>query len=178
MTSPAKPGIRAKLVEELKKTGLIFAYLALFLGAFTVYRRLVLAEYQIGYFNYGYCLLEAAVLAKVIVIGDMIGVGERFRDRPLIVPTLYKALCFAVFLLAFSVVEHVVGAWVHGHSAGTALTELMDQGNWEILTRVLVKSLAMLPLFAVWETARVVGESRLYALFFRERPADERSRPP
>ena len=177
MTASTKSGFRAKLVEELKKTGLIFAYLALFFGSFTVYRRMVLAEYDIGYFNYGYSLIEAAVLAKVIVVGSMLGLGERFRDRPLIVPTLYKAACFAVFLLVFSVIEHVVGAWLHGKSTDAGWLDILDQGKWEILTRVLVKSIALLPLFAVWETARVVGERRLYELFFRERPAGERSRP-
>ena len=170
MTTSTKPGFRERLIEELKKTGLIFAYLALFLGSFTVYRRLVLDEYQIGSFNFGYAIIEAAVLAKVIVIGSMLGLGERFRDRPLWVPTLYKTACFALLLLVFAILEHVIGGWLHGKSAGAALQELLDQGKWELLTRVLVKGLALVPLFAVWETARVLGESRLFELFFRQRP--------
>src|SRR5262245_4152127 len=147
MTTASSSKSHSKLVEELKKTALIFAYLALFFGAFTVYRRMVLAEYDIGYFNYGYSLIEAAVLSKVIVIGDMLGLGERFRDRALIVPTLYKAACFSIFLLAFSVLEHIIGAWVHGKGVGAAVDEILDQGKWEILARVMVKCVALVPLF-------------------------------
>ena len=170
MTASARPGFRDRLVAELKKTSLIFAYLALFLGSFTAYRRLVLAEYQIGTFNFGYSVIEAAVLAKVIVVGSMLGLGERFRDRPLVVPTLYKTACFALFLLVFAILEHVIGGWLHGKSAGAALQEVLDQGKWELMTRVLVKCLSLLPLFAVWETARVLGEGRLFELFFRRKP--------
>lgn len=170
MSPGTKPGFRARVVAELKKTGLIFLYLALFLGSFTAYRRLVLAEYQIGSFNFGYSVIEAAVLSKVIVVGSMLGLGERFRDRPLLVPTLYKTACFALFLLVFAILEHVIGGWLHGKSAGAALQEVLAQGKWELMTRVLVKCLALLPLFAVWETARVLGEGRLFELFFRKRP--------
>lgn len=170
MTKSPKPGFRARAIAELKRTAVVFLYLALFLGSFTAYRRLVLAEYQISSFDYGYAVIEAAVLAKVIVIGSMIGLGERFRERPLVVPVLYKALCFSLFLLAFAILEHAVAGWVHGKSAAVALRELADQGKSEILARVLVKLLALLPLFAVWEMGRVMGEGWLYRLFFRDRP--------
>jgi len=39
-------------------------------------------------------VLEALVLAKVILIGDVLRLGRRFEDKPLIVPTLYKTVVF------------------------------------------------------------------------------------
>ena len=62
-----KSGTKARLMAEVKKTVFVFVYLAVFLGAFSTYRRLLLAQYQISYFHYGYTVIEALVLAKVIV---------------------------------------------------------------------------------------------------------------
>jgi len=67
-----------------------FAFLAFFLVAFAWYRRLLLASYSIQYFGYWAPLIEAAVLAKIIMIGDALRMGREFRNKPLIVPTIYR----------------------------------------------------------------------------------------
>jgi hypothetical protein len=165
--SGEKPGLRARIVAELKKTFVVFVYLAVFLVAFTTYRRLLLAEYRIPFFHYGYSLVEALVLAKVIVLGSVLRIGERFRNRPLIVPTLVKTLGFSVLVLVFSFLEHLVVGWLHGKATGVIFNEFLDQGTWEILAQSFVKFLAILPLIAVGEVDRVLGEGKLFELFFR-----------
>jgi hypothetical protein len=168
MSTPTA-GFQAKLVDELKLLGLIAGYLALLLGALTTYRRMLLAEYQIPYFRYGYVVVEALILAKVIVLGRYLGVGERFRDRPLIVPTLYKAVCFSGLELAFAVLEHLLEGWWHGEPVAAAWATLLGQGVGLIVARVVLLFVALLPLFAGWETNRVLGEGKLAALFFGRR---------
>ena len=70
----------------------------IFFGVFILYRRLVLAEYEISYYHYGYAFFKALVLAKIVMIGDFLGLARRLRDKPLIVTTLYKAVVFAVWV--------------------------------------------------------------------------------
>jgi hypothetical protein len=171
IVSDETTGIKTKLLEETKMMLLLFVYLALLLGTFLLYRRLLLDEYQIGYFHYGYNVVEALVLAKIIVLGRSLGVGERFTDRPLIVPTLYKTVCFSIFVLAFTILEHIiVGLW-HGKNVPAVVAEIFGQGLWEILVRVLVLFVALVPLFAVWETGRLIGEGKLFELFFKRKSA-------
>ncbi len=67
---------------------MIVLYLWIFLGSFTVYRRLVIAEAGGAYLNYGFALIEAMIIAKVILIGKIFAFTRRFDDRPLIVPIL------------------------------------------------------------------------------------------
>jgi hypothetical protein len=167
--SDEKTGTRARLLKETKTMLLVFVYLALLLGAFTAYRRLVLAEYGIGYFHYGCSILEALVLAKAIVFGSVLGLGERFSRRPLIVPTLYKAVCFSVLVLVLAVLERLGSGWWYGKNFGAELEGIVGPGLWEILARVLVLFTALVPLFAVWETVRLVGEGKLFELFFKRR---------
>jgi hypothetical protein len=166
-----KTGTWARLASETKTMILVFVYLALFFGAFTTYRSLVLAEYRIGHFHYGFSLFEALVLAKLIVFGSILGLGGRFSHYPLIVPTLYRTACFSVFVLAFSILEHLGDGWWNGDNSSAVLGEIFSHRQWEILARVLVMVTAFVPLFAVWETGRLMGEGKLFELFFKRRTA-------
>ena len=160
-------GIRARFVAEMKMMFVIFIYLSALFGALTIYRRIVLDIYQINYFHYGYCFIEALVLSKIIVFGTALGLGERFRGRPLIIPTAYKTLIFCIVTMAFMATEHVVTGWIEGKSTHDAWQGILSQGMYEILSRIHIMFLAFLPMFAVWETSRALGDGKLYALFFR-----------
>ncbi len=93
---------------------LVFVYLALFFCSFTTYGNLVGHEFGIGYFHYGFALAKALVMAKVIVLGRSMRFTRVFDGRPLIVPTLYKVVVFSLFVLAFDVLEHLVGGFIRG----------------------------------------------------------------
>ena len=165
--SEQKTGLKAKLIEETKVYLLVAAYLAIFLTAFTNYRRLVLHEYRIGYFEYSFSIIEALILGKLIVIGRALHVGERFHHRPLIIPTLYKTLCFGALVVCFNLAEHVVvGLW-HEETPRAIRDRIFELGKWEILARLLMMVTAFAPLFATWEIARCMEEGKLFRLFFR-----------
>jgi hypothetical protein len=164
-----KTGMRARLMDEAKSVFIIFVYLTVLLGAFTTYRRLLLAEYRIPYFQYGFSIVEALILSKVIVFGRFLRIGERYKHKPLIIPTLHKTFCFSILILLFSLVEHFVIGWMHGKPSSTIYEEIFAQGYWEILARLLMLFTTLVPLFAVWETSRILGEGKLYELFFTPR---------
>jgi hypothetical protein len=163
--------IRQRLVEELKTFGIIALYLWVFLSAFTVYRRLILAESGITYLHYGVSLIEALIIAKVILIGSLFGFSKRFEDRPLIVPMLYKSLMFGVLILLFSVIEHLVDGWIHHKGLLGGLLEIREEGAYEIGARTVILVIALLPLAAFGEIGRVMGEHRLLQMFFSKRGA-------
>jgi hypothetical protein len=95
-----------RFLVEMRKFALVASFLFFFFGAFATYRRLILSEYDIDYFQYGYALVEALVLGKVILLGDLFRLGDRFHGKPLIVPTLYRTFAFSVLVLVFAVSEH------------------------------------------------------------------------
>ena len=162
-----KTGLKARLVEETKTYLFLFVYLAVLFVAFATYRMLLSAEYRVAYFRYGYALVEALVLAKVILLGRMLRVGERFGRAPLIVPTVYKTLCFSAFVLVFTILEHLLTGLLRGEDFQAVVAKILSRGIWEILAHVLVLFMALGPLFAIWETGRLLGEGRLFALFFK-----------
>jgi hypothetical protein len=84
------PKLAPEDIERLTEDGL-----SLFFLVFRIYTRLIPAEYRIDYFRYG-------------------RLGERYRNRPLIVPTVYRTIRFSIFALAFAIVQHLILGAVHG----------------------------------------------------------------
>jgi len=166
-------GLKEKILREVKELLAIFLYLALFFCAFTMYRQLVMKEMGFSYFHYGFALVKALVLAKVILLGQHVRFARVFDDRPLIVPTLYKVALFSLFALAFEILEHVIRGLLHGKDPLGALQEIMNVGRDELLARILVMLVAFAPFFAFSETTRVLGEGRLRELFLHNRSVKE-----
>jgi hypothetical protein len=167
--SAKKPeGAKQKLVHELCRLVAISLYLFGFFAVFRLYTRLVLEEYEIDYFRYGLALLKSLALAKIILTGETFRLGETSRRWPLVALTLYFAVVFSVFALAFELLEHFVLGWLRGKSAAAVLAEIVDKGWPHLLAITMVVFVAFLPFFAFRETGRAIGERRLYDLFFRK----------
>ena len=164
--------LRERALEELKVFWAIALYLWLFLACFTVYRRLILAETGVTYLHYGFALVEALIIAKVVLLGRALGVGRRFEDKPLVVPVLYKSLLFGLLVMLFGIIEHLVEGWAHHKGLFDGLREIAAVGADEIGARMLTLTVAFVPFFAFCELGRLLGMRRLGAMFFsRARPA-------
>lgn len=162
-------GLKARAVEELKTYWVIVFYLWLFLGSFTIYRRLIVAETGATYLHYGIALIEALIIAKVILIGRLFGFTRRFEDKPLIVPVLYKSILFGVLVLLFGVVERLVEGWFHKQDIAAILQSIVSIGGHEICARMLILVVAFVPFFAFWEMGRVFGMRKLVTMFLSSR---------
>lgn len=156
-----------KIREEIVKYLITFVYLAVFLGVFAWYRRLILMEENVPVTDYFMPLIEAAVLGKVILILDMFSIARRFEGRPLIVPIIYKTLLFSAAIALVSALEHIVRGLVHHHTVAWGLEDLLGVGKYELISRCLVKLFALIPFFAFHEINRALGPGRLTALFLK-----------
>lgn len=159
-------GLKERALEELKVYWIITLYLWLFLGFFTVYRRLILAETGITYLHYGVALVEALVIAKVMLIGRIFGFSRRFEDRALIAPVIYKSVVFGLLVMLFGVVEHLVEGWFRKQGLLGGLGEIAAVGGYELAARALMLIVAFVPFFAFAELGRVLGMKKLAAMFF------------
>ena len=171
-TTNVRTGLQQKLNREMKQFVIVFLYLGLLIGTFNTYRWLLMAEYHVGYFVYGYGLIEALVLAKIIIIGESLGIGERFSNRPLIFPTLYKTLLFSLCTLVFSILEHLITGFLHRQDLAEVFQATLRE-RYELLARILIMFAALIPFFAFGEAMRALGEVKLFDLFFRSRVAAE-----
>lgn len=159
--------LRRRILAEMVEYYFDFVYLAFFLVAFAWYRRLILAELDIAYLNYGLPLIEAAVLAKVIMIGDMVPMGRGFQRRPLIIPTIFRSVLFSFYVLIFALIEHTVTGLLHGKGWMAGILEIESTGRDELLAKSIIVFAAFVPFFAFKELEKVLGKERLRSLFWR-----------
>jgi hypothetical protein len=162
-------GLTQKIVHEVTEYWINFVYLAVVFFTFTSYRRLILEEYRVTYLHYGVALIEAAVLAKIILLGEAAHIGRKHEDKPLIVPTLHKTIVFGIWVIGFKVVEHMIGGLLRGKGLAGGFHDLISGDGYEILANAVVMISAFVPFFAIKELGRVLGRERLRALFFRRR---------
>lgn len=161
-----------KILHEMAEYLFNVIYLALVFAAFTQYRRFLLAAHDIIYTNYWVALIQALIFGKVIMVGALFRLGRSLEQKPLIIPTLYKAVVFTFLVVVFHLVEHAIKGLWQGNTLTGSLTAFLDQGRHELLAGSLVIFVALIPFFAVKELGRVLGEDKIRALFFRKRVAE------
>lgn len=164
------PELKERAKTEFRKFLLYFIYLAAFFCSFIFYRNLIVEQYAESYIKYGLGIVEALVIAKLILIGQMLHLGEKkFEKSPLIIPAIYKTVVFSLFILLFGVFEHYTIGFIKGMSAAEVTHSFLAEGIDEILSRTLVKFLALIPFFAILEIESVLGEDKIYQLYFKKR---------
>src|SRR5262247_1110738 len=159
---------KRKLFLEMTAYWINVVYLTLLFAVFTSYRRLILANYNIGYANWGISFLKALVLAKVIMIGGLVHLGRRLENKPLILSTLFQSALFTCWVTLFALVESTVRGLLHGKGMAGALEHLLSEGTHELYAKCLVVFVAFIPFFAFKELGRVLGKGIIWDLFFRK----------
>jgi hypothetical protein len=113
--------------------------------------------------------VNALVLAKIILIGELARLGKSSENRRLIISTVHKAAVFTVFYLAFHVLESAVRGLLHGQTFFGALRAATVTEGKELLSLAFVMFFAFIPFFALRETRRVLGADKFRDLFFAKR---------
>ncbi len=168
-TGAGKAAWKQRLGHELTAYSLNVLYLSIIFSLFTMYRRLILEEHQLTYLHYGISLIKALILAKVIMIGDVLGLGRRLEveNQPLIYPTLLKTAMFGLWVAVFSVFEHMADGLLRGQGLAGGLDDLLHEGKYELFASSLMVTFAFLPFFAVRELESRLGKGTMLELFFR-----------
>lgn len=124
---------------------------------------LLLNDFRAMYFPYGTALIDAFVIAKVILIGEFAHLGKKHETRPLLDSAIYKAFLFGLLVFGFHSVEETLKVLLRGKNMANALHQVrMD----DLLARSVVVFVTFVPLFAFRELRRVLGTDKFRALFF------------
>jgi hypothetical protein len=156
-----KPNLKEKAVHQLKEFLAMFIYLWVLLTLLVINQSIVVAQeaYQAHFFAF----VNALILAKVLLIGEHLHLGNRFRDKPLLYSILYKCFVFTIFFIVVHILERViVGVW----SGRTIAKSFPDIGGGSLKRTLSMGAnlfVALIPFFAFREISRGsgLGESRL-----------------
>jgi hypothetical protein len=88
-----------RATSELKEFVVLTCYLYVTLGSVIVMKTAVLNSHGIQSVLWGVAIVKALLLAKFMLIGRAMKLGEKHTGGPLIWPTLYKAAAFPILLI-------------------------------------------------------------------------------
>jgi Na+-driven multidrug efflux pump len=111
--------------------------------------------------NFTFALINALVIGKIILIGQMFHLGRRAETLPVYQSALLKSLLFGILIFLFHLVEEFIKRIIHHEPAGAVLERLDVE---QLVARSIIVLVALVPLFAFRELSRVLGQSRLRTL--------------
>lgn len=163
----AKRNWKQWLLHELNEYIFNVIYLSIAFGTIILYRRLLLAEYGIQLNDYFIGVVKALVIGKVIMIGTFLTISRKFENRPLLIPVLYKALLFTLWVLLFDVAEEFIRGLIHTGNAAEAIETLKTHITIVWLGKAQVTFFLFIPFFAFKELSRTMGHKAISNLFLR-----------
>ena len=169
-----KATLHQRAMRELKELAIIGVYLYITLGSVILMKTAVLHTQGIEFTPWGIAIVKAAVLAKFMLLGDAMKIGERITTRPLIWPTLHKAFAFLVLLIIMTIIEEAVVGLFHHQSIAASLGELVGPRLEETIAGFVIMLLVLIPFFAFRVLGEALGEGRLPRMFFVDREWIER----
>lgn len=173
--SSSERNLKQKALHELRELVGLSLYLIFFFCALATYRMLLLRDYHVVSLTYGFALINALVVAKVIMIGEYAKVGKRYEAKPLLLSVLWKALLFSLLVLVFHFAEELFKHLLHGERFSGAFNEIRID---DLLGRGLVIFCTFITLFGFREFRRVLGEEKFQAILFGSEEAGKSDLPP
>jgi hypothetical protein len=169
---PHAHSVKDKALHQGRQFLFMFLYLYVLFGLFTIHESIILREHHIEFTPYGIAVVNALVLAKVMLVAEDFRLGRRFEDGPLIYPILAKSGLFAIVFICFHIVEGViVGLW-HGETLVASVPGMGGGGIKGVISIGIIMFVVLIPFFAFREMHRVLGAAALQTILFKRSHKD------
>ena len=164
---PALKNLCRKIIGELRQFAILSLYLYICFGAVLLYTAAVLRAHGVAYAPYGFAVIKSLIMAKFILIGDSLEIGDIHRRRGrLIYAILYKSVVYLIFLVILSVIEEIAAGLIHGRSVTASLSDMGGGTGLQILATCFLIWLILLPIVGLQQITNVLGSGVLHRMFF------------
>jgi len=172
----SEKGIKEKAAHEFKEMAIVTVYLAFFFCALATYSMLLMQKSELAYFTYGAAVVNALVVAKVILIGEAAHLGKKQEARPMLISAVLKAFLYTLLVFAFHFVEEIIKRLIHGKDIAGAFRDVRLD---DLLARSVIIFCTFIPFFAFRELGRVLGQDKFRAMLIGKgaAPASDTSSP-
>jgi hypothetical protein len=166
----ARPGLKSRILSEVRQGAFISLYLFVGFSVFHLYGKMILHDAGVDEWERGLAIVNALVLAKVILIARALDPGARLRNHRLVYSVLGHSFIFTIILIAFEILGKAIKAILTGLPLEASLASFSGGSLLGFLTVGFATFTWLIPLFVVQEVGKVVGGQALWDLFFSRRP--------
>lgn len=162
--------LKQKALEEARRMLVITAYLWVLFSVFEVHRVAVLrGQHLPTSYRIGFSLINALILAKVILVADALHAGKRKAGTTMFAAVMFKSGILAMILVCFNVVEDVMVGLFHGKTLAESVPEVAGGGLEGQLLVGLMIFVVLIPFCAFEELRRAIGQDAFNDLLFRRK---------
>jgi hypothetical protein len=167
---PSKAAIAERAEIEAKELFFLTLYLFIVFSALLFLKSAILEAQGVHWGYWGFAAIKALLVAKFILIGRALHIGEGLRTRPLIWQTLHKAIAFTIFVAILTVIEDAaIGMAIHGKTFAQSTADLGGGTLRQMIATEFIVFLVFIPLFAFGALSEVMEDKALVRTFFVER---------
>ena len=161
--SSLKSRVKHEMLELLPPT--IFFLIAFHIIAIS--RALMLRQYGVNVSAAAGATIGALLVAKVVLIADMLPGVNRFPEKPLIYNVVWKTAIYLIGALVVHYLEHLVPLWWHEGAFMAANRRLMGELVWPHFWAIQLWLVVLLFVYCAFrEFVRAVGRREVVRMFF------------
>lgn len=166
MSVPQKT-FRQKVLHELKSIAATTLYFALWLGVLMLLKKLTLADYQIQFSGISITIISALIIAKVVILMELIPLGGWVRQQPAIVDVVLRTLLYTLGVLIVFLLEKAFESRHEAGGFGTAILNVFHHRDiYHVWTGTIVIGLSILWYNVLSVVRQYFGNNELRTLFF------------
>lgn len=158
--------LKAQAVNEMRRFMVLFVYLWILFGLFVLNERIILRQQGIGFSAQGFAVINAFVLAKVMLVAESLNLGRWLDKRPLIYPILHDSILFTVLFIIFHVIERVVVGLFSGATIAKSIPAIGGGGVVGLICVAVICFFGLIPFFAFRNIDRALGSGFMHELLF------------
>ena len=157
----SKPTLKERAIEELRTFKLVAGYLFVCFAVLMFYESTLPGGAEAGVFSLGAAAIKAAIVAKFLLLGQALGVGDKARVTRMGPAIFAKSVQLWLLVIVLSMAEELLVGRFHGMSFRATLADYESRSIAHMLAKSLVVLLILLPLIATREFSRTLGPGAL-----------------
>lgn len=155
-----------RLKEEIGKVLWATAFFATAFCVVIVVTRLMVRGSEIEIVGFGTAIFSAFVIAKVLIVVNLLPFVDAFPNKPIVYNILWKTPIYVSASIAFKYVEHIVRGLVRGLGASGAHREVMELFSTSMFwANQIWIALVFLVFLSAQELTRAIGRDTMLRIF-------------
>lgn len=130
-------------------------------------RTLMLRQYGVSISVTAGVVIGALLVAKAVLIADMLPFVNRFPEKPLIYNIVWKTTIYVIASLLIHYLEHLIPIWWRTRDLAAANRRLYDEIVWPHFWAIQLWLVMLLFMYCTLrESARAIGPQEVNRIFF------------
>jgi hypothetical protein len=161
-----KPGLKIKLVEEIKKAFALTLYFGIWFCAIAFMAATALEERPIPLSIFGFAFIKAAISAKFMLIAQAAYPIKVSKDHGIVNSLIFESFVYIAVVIALNYLEAGVEGLIHGKAFITSMGSFGNSDPLRVLAMSIVYWLIVWPYLIFTGVNIILGNKETLAILF------------